>query len=171
VADSNALAGSTLDTSGAGVVNFASAIGAFNFGGLQGSGNLLLTDVSGVDVALTVGGNNADTSFSGNLSDSNGQGSLTKTGTGVLVLSGDNTYAGGTYVDAGTLVLDSASALANGSSLYVGQGAPPVGPGQTASPVPEPGTLLLLFAGLGAGFGVSRRRKFQARLEFRSSPL
>ena len=45
------------------------------------------------------------------------------TGRGTLVLSGTNTYMGGTTVDAGTLLVDNSYSLASGSSLIVGQGA------------------------------------------------
>ena len=109
--DPNALSGSTFDTSGSGSLNFQAPIGAFFFGGLQGSGSLALTDISGTDIALTVGGNNACTTFSGNLSDSSGLGSLTKTGTGLLVLSGVNTYGGGTTINAGALLFTSTNAI------------------------------------------------------------
>ena len=145
--DTNALSGSTFDSSGSGLLSFGSMIGAFNFGGLQGSGSLALTDVSGVDVALSVGGNNASTTFSGNLSDVSGGGSLTKAGMGTLVLSGSNSYDGGTFVDEGILILALPTALPDGSSLTVGADATlifdstvagsPVS--DFAAAVPEPG--------------------------------
>jgi autotransporter-associated beta strand protein len=52
-----------------------------------------------------------------------GVGSLTKTGPGILTLSGANTYAGGTIVSAGTLMVTNASALPSGMSLTVGLAA------------------------------------------------
>jgi autotransporter-associated beta strand protein len=47
-------------------------------------------------------------------------GSLLKTGPGVLILSGNNTYAGGTTVTAGTLVIGSANSLPSGSLALTG---------------------------------------------------
>jgi len=44
-----------------------------------------------------------------------GSGSLTKTGTGSVVLSGANTYSGGTEIISGVLALGSASALGSGT--------------------------------------------------------
>ena len=48
---------------------------------------------------------------------------LTKDTGGTVTLSGVNSYAGGTIVDAGTLIVANASALPDDSSLMVGAGA------------------------------------------------
>lgn len=71
-------------------------------------------------------GNNADT-FSGIIS---GTGALTKSGTGTLTLSGSNTYTGGSTINNGTIVVNSASNLGagsgalaiNGGTLHVATG-------------------------------------------------
>ncbi len=86
---------------------------------------------------------------------------------GCLVLDGSNTYTGGTTVYGGTLWVETAAALPSGGNLTVGSGAASVfGPAcsgagvspascgagvspASATPVPEPGTLALLLAGLG----------------------
>ena len=47
-------------------------------------------------------------------------GSLTLDGAGELVLSGDNTYSGGTRVVAGRLTVTVAASLPTGKSLIVG---------------------------------------------------
>jgi fibronectin-binding autotransporter adhesin len=112
-------------------------------------------------VPMTFGaGSNAVFNTSGTLSSSlSGSGSLTKTGPGALVLSGTNHYSGGTYVDAGTLVLGNRNALVDGANVTVGvssyfqapvvsQPAAEVRALPTVSIVPEPGTLALLAAGV-----------------------
>jgi len=110
----------------------------------------------------------ADTlSLSGNLS---GSGSLAKIGDGVLILSGNNNYAGGTEVQAGTLEISSAAALPDGTSLSIATGgtfvfdptaavAPFVPSPAAVVAVPEPGTLALLAAGLVVGIGMTWRKR------------
>ena len=58
--------------------------------------------------ALTVGsGNNLSSTFSGVIADgTGGAGSLIKAGTGILMLSGSNTYTGPTTINQGKLVVD-----------------------------------------------------------------
>ena len=87
---------------------------------------------------------------------------------GMLILSGSNGYTGGTFVNAGTLVVENPNGIPNGSSLTVGGAASlfaspaggsvvfggaeviVAGGNSAAAPsaVPEPGTLALLLAGL-----------------------
>jgi autotransporter-associated beta strand protein len=55
--------------------------------------------------------------------DLSGPGGLTKDTGGTVTLSGVNSYAGGTVVDAGTLIVANAGALPDGSSLTVGSRA------------------------------------------------
>jgi fibronectin-binding autotransporter adhesin len=112
-----------------------------------------------LDIAAS---NSSVLTISGSVADDGGARSLTLDGdgSGQLVLSGSNTYSGGTIVNAGTLVVDSTSALLDGSSLTVGQGATSLFTPASAGPsaalaatvaVPEPGTLVLLFVALGSG--------------------
>ena len=68
-------------------------------------------------IALTVGANNANTTYSGILSATGG--SLTKAGSGTLILTGANTYGGGTWVAGGTLEVTSTSALSHYSTSSV----------------------------------------------------
>jgi autotransporter-associated beta strand protein len=94
--------------------------------------------------------------IAGAISESGSDFSLTYSGGGRLVLSGTNTYSGGTFVESGRVVVTNSAALLNGSSLTVGNSAAfaPVVPAvssdaeQTLSPdlvpVPEPSTWMLI---------------------------
>ncbi|HET6250575.1 MAG TPA: autotransporter-associated beta strand repeat-containing protein [Tepidisphaeraceae bacterium] len=80
---------------------FNGSIGTFALGGLNGSTNLPLVDIGNSPISLMLGGVSTSASYSGNLS---GVGaSITKVGTGTQILSGTNTYTGGTVINAGTL--------------------------------------------------------------------
>ncbi len=110
-----ALANSTFTHSGTGTLAFNSAVSgnAFTFGGLAASNAaaaLALENNAGTPAAitLTVGGNNATTSYAGSLT---GAGSVVKVGTGILSLSGSNTYAGTMTVTGGVLSASAAAAL------------------------------------------------------------
>ncbi|HVZ80989.1 MAG TPA: autotransporter domain-containing protein [bacterium] len=70
-------------------------------GSLAGGGNVNLGTKN-----LTTGGNNLSTSYSGVIS---GAGSLIKNGPGLMILSGDNLYSGGTTIFGGTVVVDGGS--------------------------------------------------------------
>ena len=73
---------------------------------------------------LTVGSNGQSTLFGGVIANSNGAGGLTKTGAGLLTLTGANTYSGLTTVSAGSIVVDNAAALGStAGGTVVGAGA------------------------------------------------
>ncbi len=76
-------------------------------GSIEGSGHVFLGANN-----LTVGSNSLSTTFSGVIQD---DGSLTKTGTGTLILSGANTYTGGTTITRGRLVVNNRSGSGTGS--------------------------------------------------------
>jgi autotransporter-associated beta strand protein len=127
---------------------------------------------------LTISGNIADDSLT--TSESRSLTLVSADGTGELILSGTDSYAGGTFVQSGTSILTNDEALAVGSSLTIGDAsafsAGPGGAGSDAgavssrldrplaaspsiTPVPEPGTLVLVVAGVVAGLATWRRRQ------------
>ena len=97
VAHVNALVNSTVNVTNNNSVVFPSSLATANFGALMGTGNIGLNNV-----ALTVGGNGASTTYGGSLS---GGAGFTKTGGGVMTLTNNNTYAGPTAIQSGTLLL------------------------------------------------------------------
>jgi autotransporter-associated beta strand protein len=98
--------------------------------------------------------------ISGNVSQSSAAEAMTLSGPGTLVLSGSNSFTGGTYVAAGTLEVVNPAALPDGSSVAVGADTeaafaaivPDGNSGRLSPPalysspsiVPEPGTPALL---------------------------
>ncbi|WP_082013768.1 phosphatase PAP2 family protein [Microbacterium hominis] len=74
------------------------------------------TDVS-VDMDAAQGGFSAADAWRNDIA---GPGSLTKSGTGALTLTGDNSYTGGTIVNGGTLTAASADALGTGPVSVAG---------------------------------------------------
>jgi autotransporter-associated beta strand protein len=74
---------------------------------IEGSGNIALSE------NLTLR-SSEDTAFGGVLS---GTGSLTKSGAGILTLSGNNTYSGGTRINEGTLKIERNTATFFGSII------------------------------------------------------
>jgi len=108
-----ALGSAAYSTDNAGTLSFGSLTAA-SLGSLSGNSGLALQNADTAAVALTVGGNGGSTTLSGVLS---GPGSLTKSGTGAFTLSANNTYAGTTTVNAGTLVVGTGT---NAGSLGAG---------------------------------------------------
>ncbi|WDG18193.1 phosphatase PAP2 family protein [Microbacterium sp. Clip185] len=74
------------------------------------------TDVS-VDMDAAQGGFSAADSWRNDIT---GSGSLTKSGTGSLTLTGDNSFSGGTTINGGTLAAASGDALGTGSVSVAG---------------------------------------------------
>jgi fibronectin-binding autotransporter adhesin len=85
---------------------------AFTIGGLAGTVAETLTDTSGNAVALTFGGTNSSLNFGGTLI---GSGSLVKVGTGTETLSAVNAFTGGLTIEAGSVLLQNASAAGTGA--------------------------------------------------------
>jgi autotransporter-associated beta strand protein len=113
----NALFGSTLNhNSAAGVLSFGS-LSAVTLGGLKGTQNLDLNNVFSTAVNLTVGTNNQSNQFDGILG---GLGGLNKVGDGILTLTADGSYSGGTIVNGGSVVVPN---LTNTNSVTITSGS------------------------------------------------
>ena len=80
--------------------------GTYNLGALTGLAGSIL-NVTGTTSAVTfsVGANGTSTQFAGNVANGTGTLSLTKTGSGNLTLSGNNSHTGNTNISTGTLAL------------------------------------------------------------------
>jgi autotransporter-associated beta strand protein len=144
--------------------------GATSYTIAQGSGgNLTLQAAGGANVS-TVLGNHAitaplvlasNTNFNESAStrltiggNTSGGGSLTKSGAGIVELSGANNFTGGTIVQAGKLLVDNPNSLPDGGSLTIGvssyfsaptvassaavMAAPPASPATSAAAVVNP---------------------------------
>ncbi len=114
------------------------------------------------DAWITTSGSGDSLGIAGDISGGTASCGIIKDGLGTLILSGSDTYTGGTTVDAGTLIVASGAALPDGTSLTVGAGgvvlfdpsadlAPVldgqllvVSPDPALTAVPEPETLVLL---------------------------
>lgn len=83
-----------------------------SLGGLSGGGTIALGAGS-----LTVGGNDRDSTFAGVMS---GTGGLIKRGSGVLALTGVNSFTGTTSVASGTLMLTETGGLAGSADIHSG---------------------------------------------------
>jgi autotransporter-associated beta strand protein len=95
--------------------------------------------------ALIVGGNNLSTTVDGTISDGGAAGgrggSLVKVGTGILTLSGTNTYTGTTTVNAGALVVN--GSIASSSLTTINSGAILLGSGAVGSTVVNAGGVIV----------------------------
>jgi autotransporter-associated beta strand protein len=115
-------------------IGFRNAPGV-TLGAVDGSGSVFLGNRT-----LTVGINDQNMTLSGvvqdrGLNNATG-GALTKTGGGVLTLSGANTHSGGTNVAGGTLVVSNTTGSGTGTgTTRVESGAVLAGPGRIEGPV------------------------------------
>jgi autotransporter-associated beta strand protein len=166
----NVKSGATLDVSAYNNMSTEFTIGAAGTnlqlltGGGTVAGDTTIGLLATMDAGVTVAG--SLTLAGGSLIDSSGTGSLISTGynvqsgsiavnlrgasaalvkstTGTVTLSGTNdSYGGGTYVLDGSLIVNSSGAIADGTSLTVGDPAPfAPAPAPAVSSEPEPGSV------------------------------
>ena len=117
--NTNAVKNSTLDMGLAGsqqVTLTVSGTNTYNLGGLRGTNNIAL----GANT-LAIGSNNSTNTYWGTLSGI--AGGLVKTGTGVMTLSGTNSYTGATVAQSGVLELTRTNALSAATALDIRSGA------------------------------------------------
>jgi len=120
LSNSLAIQNSAFDTSGAGIVTITPA--TLTLGGLKGSTNLNSVMTTGTLTALTLNpGAGVTDTYSGGIADGASGMTLTKSGLGMQILSGTNTYTGITTVSAGTLEFANLSALNFGASTTATQ--------------------------------------------------
>ena len=112
-------------------------------GSLTGAGSVTLSGGN-----LSTGAAGVDTRFEGIIS---GSGGLTKTGSGVFILAGTNSYAGDTTVAAGTLRLDGGAIGAGDLSVADGATFDLNGAGVAVSSLGGAGDILLGSGTLTAG--------------------
>jgi autotransporter-associated beta strand protein len=114
-------AGSTgaFSSSSAFTVNATLDLGGNNslIASLAGNGSGIVTNSGGSTATLTAGGNNTSTAFAGVIQDGTSSTALLKSGSGILTLSGTNTYTGATTIGAGTLALTGTGSIATSSGV------------------------------------------------------
>jgi autotransporter-associated beta strand protein len=108
--------------------------GGMTAGSIEGAGTFSLGPNQ-----LTVGSNNLSTEVSGVIRGTGG--SLIKIGTGIMTLSGINTYTGPTTVNAGVLIVN--GSIASSSLTTVNSGAALIGSGTVGSTVVNSGGFLV----------------------------
>jgi len=152
-----ALQNSALDTTGTGTLAFSSGINTPTFGGLTGANALTLaSNVTALTLNLGTG---VTQTFSGALGGVASM-TLTKTGAGTQILSGSNTYTGGTTVSSGILQFAKTTALPS-SGVYATTGT-----GTLAVNVGGTGEFTNLTSGVGTIGGFFTGASFAAGTTF-----
>ena len=124
----NTYGGGTTISGGTLVVNSSASLGAATGGLTLNAGTLEIATGFNISRAIVV--NNAASTFQVdpsqifNVSSGiTGGGALNKTGTGTMVVSGANTYSGGTIISAGSFRLGGAERLLNSGAITVSGGS------------------------------------------------
>jgi fibronectin-binding autotransporter adhesin len=123
----NTYSGGTTINAGTVVVNSSASLGATSGGATINAGSLEVAAGYSTSWVFTLG--NSASTFRIDPSQTftvtsaiGGTGTLNKTGSGTMVLSGVNTYSGGTNVGAGTLQISASERLADSGALTVSGG-------------------------------------------------
>ena len=165
VSGSNTYAGGTTITQGTLSAAADSALGASTGALTLNGGTLQLGSAfdlaSGRAVSVTANNGTIDTQgFNSTVAQNiTGAGSLTKLGSGTLTLNGANSYAGGTNVNAGTVVvgdgISASAALSGGGPVAVASGATLGGYGSVTGNVTNSGTIAAANAVSGLASGAT----------------
>jgi autotransporter-associated beta strand protein len=132
---------------GSAAVGSSFSIGSLAGGGAKG-GNVLL----GATATMTVGTDNTSTTYRGCISDQFGPANVTKVGTGIWTLTGNNIYTGMTTVTAGKIVLSGTIANTSSASIAAGAQATVSGKLYATGTIVNSGTLIFTgSAQFGAG--------------------
>ncbi|NBO97049.1 MAG: hypothetical protein EBU79_14520, partial [Betaproteobacteria bacterium] len=118
----NSFSGGARVNSGTLAIGVAEALGTGNL--TLASNNTTLSTLANMTVTNSVvlngtGVVNTGTNRVNSTGTISGSGSLNKQGTGTLVLSGSNTFSGGSFLNAGTLSFGSTDALGSGNLTFV----------------------------------------------------
>jgi outer membrane autotransporter protein len=119
-----------------------------SFGSIEGAGTFNLGSKQ-----LTVGSNNESTTVNGVIEDrfpgepGDVGGSLVKVGTGTLTLLGDNTYSGGTTIEAGVLEVGTLTSAAQETSTALGTGNVFLDPGTLRTTSSSTGKAMIINVG------------------------
>lgn len=95
-------------------IELYSAGSAENFGALRVESNSTISGAVTLKANSSIGSNSGTGNITGNISEVGGSFTLTKLGSGVVVLSGNNTYSGGTSITGGTISAGNNSAFGTG---------------------------------------------------------
>jgi len=98
----------------------AGRIGTLEYTGATASGSKKFTMATGGTGVFDVVSGETELTLTGVI---DGGGGLVKTGEGTLVLAGDNTFAGDTIVESGTLGVAGSSTLSDSAALWIDAGA------------------------------------------------
>ena len=146
-----ALQNSVFDPSGAGTLAFSSGINTPTFGGLTSSTDLILP--SNVTAITLNPGSGVTATYGGNLGGGTAM-SLTKSGSGIQVLTGSNSYTGATTLSGGVLSISSDDNL-NGTNSALNFNGGTLQITGTALSSLNPGRTTTFASGAIAGFDIN----------------